>query len=36
MIRHEMIKALDGAILDARLDPAVHVLELTVAGESFF
>lgn len=32
----EMMKELDAAVLDARFDPAVHVLVLTGAGEKFF
>lgn len=33
---YEMMKALDAAILEARFDPAVHVLVITGAGEKFF
>lgn len=33
---HEMMRALDEAILRARFDEAVHVLVLTGAGEKFF
>jgi len=33
---HELMLALDAAILRARFDPAVHVLLLTGAGEKFF
>lgn len=32
----EMMKELDAAILDARMDESVHVLVLTGAGEKFF
>ena len=31
-----MMRELDAAILDARMDPAVHVIVLTGAGEKFF
>ena len=33
---YEMMRELDAAILDARMDPAVHVIVLTGAGEKFF
>ncbi len=33
---YEMMLALDGAILAARMDPAVHVIVLRGAGEKFF
>jgi enoyl-CoA hydratase/carnithine racemase len=33
---YEMMKELDAGILEARMDPAVHVLLLTGAGEKFF
>jgi enoyl-CoA hydratase/carnithine racemase len=33
---YEMMRELDDAILAARMDPAVHVLVLTGAGEKFF
>jgi enoyl-CoA hydratase/carnithine racemase len=33
---HEMMRALDEAILAARFDPAVHVLVITGAGEKMF
>ncbi len=33
---YEMMRELDAAILDARMDPAVHVVVLTGAGEKFF
>src|SRR5437660_4766170 len=33
---YEMNKALDGRILDARMDDAVHVIVLRGAGETFF
>jgi enoyl-CoA hydratase/carnithine racemase len=33
---YEMMKELDAAILDARMDEGVHVLVLTGAGEKFF
>ncbi len=33
---YEMMRELDAAILDARMDPAVQVLVLTGAGERFF
>ncbi len=33
---HEMMRQLDGAILEARFDAAVHVLVLTGLGEKFF
>lgn len=33
---HEMMKALDAAILEARFDKDVHVLVITGAGEKFF
>ena len=33
---YEMMKELDAAILDARMDEAVHVMVLTGAGEKFF
>ncbi len=33
---YEMMKELDAAILDARMDESVHVLVLTGAGEKFF
>src|ERR1700704_2957104 len=33
---HEMMRALDEAILKARMDEAVHVLVVTGAGSKFF
>src|SRR5215475_3337559 len=33
---YEMMRELDEAILEARMDPAVHVIVLTGAGEKFF
>lgn len=33
---YEMMRELDAAILDARMDPEVHVIVLTGAGERFF
>ena len=33
---HEMMKAIDAAVLDARMDPSVQVIVLTGAGEKFF
>jgi enoyl-CoA hydratase/carnithine racemase len=33
---YELMRELDAAILDARMDPAVHVIVLTGAGEKFF
>ena len=33
---HDMMQALDAAILDARMNPAVHVIVLRGAGERFF
>jgi enoyl-CoA hydratase/carnithine racemase len=33
---YEMMRELDAAILDARMDAAVHVIVLTGAGEKFF
>jgi enoyl-CoA hydratase len=33
---YDMMSALDAAILDARMDEAVHVIVLTGAGEKFF
>jgi enoyl-CoA hydratase/carnithine racemase len=33
---YEMMKQLDAHVLDARFDPAVHVIVLTGAGEKFF
>src|SRR5204863_9143996 len=33
---YEMNKALDGCVLDARMDDAVHVIMLRGAGEKFF
>ena len=33
---HEMMRQLDGCILEARFDPAVHVIVLTGLGEKFF
>lgn len=33
---YEMMRELDAAILDVRMDPAVHVIVLTGAGERFF
>ena len=33
---YEMMREIDGAILDARMDAAVHVIVLTGAGEKFF
>jgi enoyl-CoA hydratase/carnithine racemase len=33
---YEMMRQLDAAILDARMDDAVHVIVLTGAGEKFF
>ena len=32
----EMMKALDGHVLDLRMDPEIHVIVLTGAGEKFF
>ena len=33
---YEMMRELDAHILDARFDPAVHVVMITGAGEKFF
>ena len=33
---YEMMRALDAAVLDARMDAAAHVIVLTGAGEKFF
>ncbi len=33
---YEMMRELDAAMLDARMDAAVHVIVLTGAGEKFF
>jgi enoyl-CoA hydratase/carnithine racemase len=33
---YELMRELDAAVLDARMDPAVHVIVLTGAGEKFF
>ncbi len=33
---YELMQELDRAVLDARMDPAVHVIVLTGAGEKFF
>jgi len=33
---YDMMRELDAAVLDARMDPAVHVIVLTGAGEKFF
>ncbi len=33
---YEMMQQLDTAVLDARMDPGVHVIVLTGAGEKFF
>jgi len=33
---YEMMRALDGAILDARMDDSVHVIVITGLGEKFF
>src|SRR4026209_2615668 len=33
---YEMMRELDAAILEARMDPSVHVMVLTGAGEKFF
>jgi enoyl-CoA hydratase/carnithine racemase len=33
---YELMRELDAAILEARMDPAVHVIVLTGAGEKFF
>ncbi len=33
---YEMMKALDAAILDVRMDPAAQVIVLTGHGEKFF
>jgi enoyl-CoA hydratase/carnithine racemase len=33
---YEMMKQLDAHVLDARFDPAVHVILITGAGEKFF
>ena len=33
---YEMMRELDAAVLEARMDPAVHVIVLTGAGETFF
>lgn len=33
---YEMMRELDAAVLDARMDPGVHVIVLTGAGEKFF
>ena len=33
---YEMMRELDAAVLDARMDPEVHVIVITGAGEKFF
>jgi enoyl-CoA hydratase/carnithine racemase len=33
---YEMMRELDAAILDARMDRSIHVIVLTGAGEKFF
>src|SRR3954471_6008830 len=33
---YDMMRELDAAVLEARMDPAVHVIVLTGAGEKFF
>jgi enoyl-CoA hydratase/carnithine racemase len=33
---YEMMRELDAAVLEARMDPAVHVIVITGAGEKFF
>ena len=33
---YEMMRELDAAVLDARMDDAVHVIVITGAGEKFF
>ena len=33
---YEMMRELDAAVLEARMDPSVHVIVLTGAGEKFF
>lgn len=33
---YELMQELDGAVLEARMDPSVHVIVLTGAGEKFF
>jgi enoyl-CoA hydratase/carnithine racemase len=33
---YEMMREIDGAVLDARMDPAVHVIVLTGSGDRFF
>ena len=33
---YEMMRELDQAILDARMDPSIHVIVMTGAGEKFF
>src|SRR5262245_13623218 len=33
---YEMMRDIDAAVLDARMDPAVHVIVLRGAGEKFF
>src|SRR5262245_16596735 len=33
---YEMMRELDASVLEARMDPAVHVIVLTGAGEKFF
>ncbi|HKQ96316.1 MAG TPA: enoyl-CoA hydratase-related protein [Candidatus Polarisedimenticolia bacterium] len=33
---YDMMRALDAAVLDARMDPSVHVIVVTGAGEKFF
>lgn len=33
---YEMMRELDARVLEARFDPAVHVLLITGAGEKFF
>jgi enoyl-CoA hydratase/carnithine racemase len=33
---YEMMRELDARVLEARFDPAVHVIVLTGAGEKFF
>jgi enoyl-CoA hydratase/carnithine racemase len=33
---YDMMREIDGAVLEARMDPSVHVIVLTGAGEKFF
>src|SRR5215211_2769029 len=33
---YEMMQEIDAAVLDARMDPSVHVIVLIGAGEKFF